>query len=53
MPLMPDIEPQIRRAVERHPDVLVAWLFGSSVRGTSGPLSDVDVAVLLDEDGVV
>jgi uncharacterized protein len=25
-----------------------AWLFGSRVRGEAGPLSDVDVAVLLD-----
>jgi len=30
-------------------DVLVAWLFGSHARGQAGPLSDVDVAVLLDE----
>lgn len=28
-------------------DVLVAYLFGSTARGTDGPTSDVDVAVLL------
>ncbi len=37
--------------MERHPDVLVAYLFGSSARGTAGPLSDVDVGVLLAADG--
>ncbi len=31
------------------PDVAVAYLFGSHARGTAGPLSDVDVAVLLAE----
>lgn len=29
------------------PDVVVAYLFGSTARGTAGPTSDVDVAVLL------
>ena len=28
--------------------VQCAWLFGSTARGEAGPLSDVDVAVLLD-----
>lgn len=28
----------------------MAYLFGSSARGTRGPLSDVDVAVLLADD---
>lgn len=28
-------------------DVLLAYLYGSQARGTAGPLSDVDVAVLL------
>ncbi len=37
--------------LEGHDDVLVAYLFGSLARGTQGPLSDVDVAVLLREDG--
>ena len=29
---------------------VAAYLFGSVARGTAGPRSDVDVAVLLDED---
>ena len=28
------------------PDVVLAYLFGSHARGTAGPLSDVDIAVL-------
>jgi predicted nucleotidyltransferase len=33
---------------ERQPAVVLAILFGSQARGAAGPLSDVDVAVLLD-----
>ena len=33
----------------RQPDVVVAYLFGSVARGRADRLSDVDVAVLLDE----
>jgi predicted nucleotidyltransferase len=32
------------------PGVVTAYLFGSHARQTAGPLSDVDVAVLLDRD---
>ncbi|MGH2529165.1 MAG: type VII toxin-antitoxin system MntA family adenylyltransferase antitoxin [Actinomycetota bacterium] len=48
---MDTLETRLREALERHHDVLVAYLFGSTARGTAGPLSDVDVAVLLQEDG--
>ena len=30
-------------------DVVLAYLFGSYARGQAGPLSDVDVAVLLND----
>lgn len=46
-----DLAEAIGRALQRHPDVVVAYLFGSQARGTSGPLSDLDVAVLLRGDG--
>ncbi|MGI8426535.1 MAG: type VII toxin-antitoxin system MntA family adenylyltransferase antitoxin, partial [Actinomycetota bacterium] len=36
--------------MEGEADVLVAYLFGSRSRGAWGPLSDVDVAVLLRPD---
>lgn len=32
------------------PGVVCVYLFGSQARGTAGPESDVDLAVLLDED---
>jgi hypothetical protein len=51
MPAVDDLQDTLRAVVERHQEVLVAYLFGSVARGTSGPLSDVDVAVLLS-DGV-
>jgi predicted nucleotidyltransferase len=38
----------VREALAEQDDVLVAYLFGSRARGGGGPLSDVDVAVLLD-----
>ncbi len=31
------------------PAIAIAYLFGSQARGDAGPLSDVDVAVLLDK----
>jgi len=34
---------------EGREDVVAAYLFGSQAKGTAGPLSDVDVAYLLDE----
>ena len=34
--------------LNHYPQVLVAYLFGSQARGQAGPLSDVDVAILLD-----
>jgi uncharacterized protein len=39
---------ELRAIVAKDPRVECAWLFGSTARGEAGPLSDVDVAVLLD-----
>ena len=38
--------PQLKEIFEGH-DVVLAYLFGSQAQGTAGPLSDIDVAVLL------
>lgn len=35
----------------QQPDVIAAYLFGSTVRGQAGPMSDVDIAVFLDSPG--
>ena len=42
------VEAVIRETAARFPSVWVAYHFGSGVAGRSGPLSDVDIAVLLD-----
>ncbi|RLC56366.1 MAG: hypothetical protein DRI80_16390, partial [Chloroflexota bacterium] len=38
--------PQLHDLLARH-GVVLAYLFGSQAEGTAGPLSDVDIAVLL------
>ncbi|HXF57651.1 MAG TPA: nucleotidyltransferase domain-containing protein [Actinomycetota bacterium] len=48
---MGGLEERLREALGRREDVVLAYLFGSVARGRAGPLSDVDVAVLLAEDG--
>lgn len=53
--MAPDAVERLRSALSADPTVLVAYLFGSFGRGSPGPLSDVDVAVLFggggDEEG--
>jgi predicted nucleotidyltransferase len=43
-----DVE-RLRRCLEGEEGVVLGYLFGSQAAGLEGPLSDVDVAVLLDE----
>ena len=38
------------QALKRNPNVIIAYLFGSLVRGDYAPGSDADVAILLRED---
>ncbi|MHB0878537.1 MAG: type VII toxin-antitoxin system MntA family adenylyltransferase antitoxin [Anaerolineae bacterium] len=45
-------ETTIVRTLRAHPEVRLAYLYGSRVDGTVGPLSDYDVAVLLDDAAV-
>lgn len=45
MTLPPD--QAIAGVLRNHPDVAVAWVFGSEARGDARPDSDVDVALLL------
>ncbi|MBV8199430.1 MAG: nucleotidyltransferase domain-containing protein [Acidobacteria bacterium] len=50
MPLAPEavaIAGELREILLEDRRVDCAWLFGSTARGQAGPLSDVDVAVLL------
>jgi predicted nucleotidyltransferase len=38
----------IQDVVAGHPNVVLAYLFGSQVQGNVGPLSDVDIALVVD-----
>jgi uncharacterized protein len=40
---------ELAESFERQPDVVAAYVFGSQARGDPGPLSDVDLAVWLDD----
>jgi predicted nucleotidyltransferase len=51
-PLPPDIEqrlPTLAQAFERCPAVVFAYVFGGAAGGRITPLSDVDVAIYLEE----
>ena len=41
------VESAIVETLAAEPDVVAAYLFGSIARGTAGPLSDVDVGLLI------
>lgn len=41
---------ELSRRLHSNPDILAAYLFGSAARQTIGPLSDLDVAILLNFD---
>ncbi len=45
-----DLQARLTRALEPRPEILDAYLFGSRARGDAGALSDIDVAVFIDED---
>jgi len=40
----------IRKVLATHPEVRLAYLFGSAARGEGRPRSDVDIAVLFEQD---
>ncbi|WP_338832777.1 hypothetical protein MHLNE_14920 [Moorella humiferrea] len=43
------LEERLRKALITRQEIIFAYLFGSHARGTANKLSDVDVAVFLDE----
>lgn len=43
------IEGRLLPVFEAHPEIQAAWLFGSTVTGDGGPLSDIDVALLFSK----
>lgn len=51
MTSLEDFVGRLRERLEPEPDIQFAYLFGSSARGSDGPLSDVDVAVMIGNKG--
>ena len=47
--LMIDVE-KLKNIFEDYPYIVSAYLFGSQASGKIGPMSDVDIAILLKED---
>ncbi|MFW6111112.1 MAG: type VII toxin-antitoxin system MntA family adenylyltransferase antitoxin [Thermoproteota archaeon] len=45
-----DLKEKIRRVLKDRGEVLVAYLYGSTVKGYHGKSSDIDVGLLLKED---
>ena len=45
-----EIEPAVRAILDRSPDLVCAYLYGSRARGTARPGSDADIAVLFAKD---
>lgn len=45
---LPDVVQRIVAEIQEHPKVVAIFLFGSWARGEQMPISDVDIAVLLD-----
>ena len=43
-----EIISRTRVVLEKHPNVIFAYLFGSQVRGNTTPMSDVDIAVFIE-----
>lgn len=44
------LKEQIREVLKKHKEILVAYLYGSMVKGYEGKGSDIDVGLLLKED---
>jgi len=42
---------QVASLFKAYPFILAAYQFGSTVRGQEGPLSDLDIAILVDDKG--
>jgi len=44
------LKEQIKEVLKKHKEILVAYLYGSMVKGYEGKESDIDVGLLLKED---
>ena len=46
---VPDIG-KLKDVFAEYPYIAAAWLFGSQAKGKAGPMSDIDIALLLKDD---
>ncbi len=44
------LKEEIKRVLKEHKEILVAYLYGSTVKGYGGKRSDIDVGLLLKEE---
>lgn len=44
-----ELFPAVNKALKEDKDITTAYLFGSYAKGKTSPLSDIDIAVLLDD----
>lgn len=44
-----EIIPKIKKALEKHKDIVFAYVFGSLAKGRITLLSDIDIAVYLED----
>lgn len=47
---MVSYEKELKKYLSNKDNIILAYLFGSTVRGDTGILSDIDIGVLLDEN---
>jgi len=49
---MDEVVERLRAFASEHPEVVAVYVFGSEASGSAGALSDIDIALLLDEDAL-
>ncbi len=47
-----EVQEILKEYFKMHPEVEVAYVFGSLARGRMNPLSDIDIALLIDRDRI-
>ena len=47
---MDEIKNTLNGYLQKHPEIEVAYIFGSVAQGKITPLSDIDIAILIDSD---
>ena len=43
-----DLQESVRIYLQKQPEIVFAYLFGSYIKGSLGPDSDIDIAIYID-----